>query len=355
MQDSSPAVVGCAGQPGRPCDLRTCVGVWGLEPQRRGPQRPRTVAVPRGGTGAVRGRLAHPLPGFPPRRSAFFRSGTLGRTFTGSAPGLLRWRVDSRIHKHGRWFRSFPGCCSVRPTSAEEALRRRQSVEFTDDSHTVICDLCATPPWGRSSPRLADVESDTLLVFRGSQPLPTVPVRAPAVHVITRSFLFRLTPAPASAPLAPFGGSSRPCGFACPWGFLCGVLKFPLACNSSIPHVRHYASPRVEMAQTCPDLQCRTCGIVGGMGDRKLYSDEAAEMAGVSFATWRRYCSESEGRRRQAPPHDGTDSERGHVRPWWWESTITAWMANRPGRGAPGVARPNRTERVRRLRGEATT
>lgn len=73
--------------------------------------------------------------------------------------------------------------------------------------------------------------------------------------------------------------------------------------------------------------------------DRKLYSDEAAALVGVTPATWRRYCSESEGRKRQAPPEDDTDLDHGHARPWWWESTILAWVANRPGRGAPGRSR----------------
>jgi hypothetical protein len=69
------------------------------------------------------------------------------------------------------------------------------------------------------------------------------------------------------------------------------------------------------------------------MADRKLYVDEAAALVGVLPATWRGYCTASAGRRRQAPPADGVDIERGHARPWWWESTIRQWQANRPGRG----------------------
>jgi hypothetical protein len=70
------------------------------------------------------------------------------------------------------------------------------------------------------------------------------------------------------------------------------------------------------------------------MADRKLYAEDVAEVLGLAPATWRRYCSESPTRRRQAPPEDGRDADRGHSRPWWWESTITAWQADRPGPGA---------------------
>jgi hypothetical protein len=75
------------------------------------------------------------------------------------------------------------------------------------------------------------------------------------------------------------------------------------------------------------------------MGDRKLYIEDAAQLAGVTAATWRGYCTEAPGRQRQAPAADGTDIQGGHARPWWWESTIEAWIASRPGRGAPGRTR----------------
>jgi len=71
----------------------------------------------------------------------------------------------------------------------------------------------------------------------------------------------------------------------------------------------------------------------GVMGDRKLYSNEAAELAGIAYSTWRSYCTEAPGRRRQAPKEDGIDIDSGHARPWWRESTITTWLANRPGPG----------------------
>jgi hypothetical protein len=66
----------------------------------------------------------------------------------------------------------------------------------------------------------------------------------------------------------------------------------------------------------------------------KLYADEAAAMVGVRPSTWRGYCTEAPGRRRQAPQADGTDIEAGHARPWWWESTIREYIATRPGRGS---------------------
>ncbi len=78
------------------------------------------------------------------------------------------------------------------------------------------------------------------------------------------------------------------------------------------------------------------------MEDDKLYAEQAAELAGLTVATWRRYCSTAGGRNRIAPPADGEDQERGHVRPYWYEATITAWKDNRIGRGAPGVPRPHK-------------
>lgn len=66
----------------------------------------------------------------------------------------------------------------------------------------------------------------------------------------------------------------------------------------------------------------------------RLYSADAAAYLGYPPATWRRYCAESPQRRRQAPLPDGTDIDRGHARPWWYRSTLDAWQADRPGRGA---------------------
>jgi hypothetical protein len=66
----------------------------------------------------------------------------------------------------------------------------------------------------------------------------------------------------------------------------------------------------------------------------KLYAEDAAKAVPVSFSTWRRYSSDAGGRRRIAPPPDGTDIEKGHARPWWWESTIAEWKKHRPGPGA---------------------
>ena len=43
-------------------------------------------------------------------------------------------------------------------------------------------------------------------------------------------------------------------------------------------------------------------------------------------STWRAYVH-----RGHAPKPDGWYDKRT---PWWWESTIDEWMANRPGRGA---------------------
>jgi hypothetical protein len=105
----------------------------------------------------------------------------------------------------------------------------------------------------------------------------------------------------------------------------------------------------VELEQTLLDLGYSACPILGGMADRKLYSAEAAQFVGVSPSTWRGYCTDAPGRKRQAPPADGVDIEKQHARQWWWESTLRQWMTERPGRGSPGKPR---TKMANRLRGE---
>lgn len=61
---------------------------------------------------------------------------------------------------------------------------------------------------------------------------------------------------------------------------------------------------------------------------RKLYLDDVAALTGLGVSTLRGY----KARPRAMPEPDGTDIEAGHARPWWWESTIKAWMAQRPGK-----------------------
>jgi hypothetical protein len=41
------------------------------------------------------------------------------------------------------------------------------------------------------------------------------------------------------------------------------------------------------------------------------------------------------------PDPDGTTIDRQYVRPWWYRSTIQAWVASRPGTGTPGRPRPH--------------
>lgn len=59
--------------------------------------------------------------------------------------------------------------------------------------------------------------------------------------------------------------------------------------------------------------------------NRKLYRADLAAHIGVKINTLNRY---------KLPPRDGTDIEDGKARPYWYLTTIDAWEAARPGRGA---------------------
>jgi hypothetical protein len=60
---------------------------------------------------------------------------------------------------------------------------------------------------------------------------------------------------------------------------------------------------------------------------RKLGNADAAARVGLKPATWRAYVA-----RGQAPEPDGREEVSGT--PWWWPTTLDAWMALRPGPGA---------------------
>ena len=75
------------------------------------------------------------------------------------------------------------------------------------------------------------------------------------------------------------------------------------------------------------------------VNDRKLLGPDVAEYLGIDPDTWRSYVNRAKyereaGRDRPnlAPAPDGYEELSG--RPWWWQSTIDAWNAIRPGRGA---------------------
>lgn len=60
--------------------------------------------------------------------------------------------------------------------------------------------------------------------------------------------------------------------------------------------------------------------------DEKLTVAQVAARLGIAPSTWRSYVNT-----KHAPAKDGEYDRRT---PWWFASTIDAWAAARPGRGA---------------------
>lgn len=63
-----------------------------------------------------------------------------------------------------------------------------------------------------------------------------------------------------------------------------------------------------------------------------LYASEAAELAGVSRATWRRATIDTQARKATAPKHERRDDRDG--RPQWRRSTVLAYVAERDAKRA---------------------
>lgn len=59
----------------------------------------------------------------------------------------------------------------------------------------------------------------------------------------------------------------------------------------------------------------------------QLTNTDAAALAGVTPASWRKYVSDG-----RAPKPDGTLGRT----PWWRRETVETWKANRPGQGVGG-------------------
>lgn len=56
----------------------------------------------------------------------------------------------------------------------------------------------------------------------------------------------------------------------------------------------------------------------------RLTTAQVAERLGIAPVTWRAYVH-----RHQAPPPDGRYDKRT---PWWYATTVDAWLASRPRR-----------------------
>lgn len=73
--------------------------------------------------------------------------------------------------------------------------------------------------------------------------------------------------------------------------------------------------------------------------DEWLYASEAADLAGVSRATWRRSTIDAPTRKATAPKHERRDDRNG--RPQWRRSTVLAYVkqrdAKRTGQWRPGA------------------
>lgn len=63
---------------------------------------------------------------------------------------------------------------------------------------------------------------------------------------------------------------------------------------------------------------------------RQLTAADAAALAGMTAKNWHGY------RNRGVPKGNPIPEADGHLgrTPWWWESTVRAWMDRRPG--SPG-------------------
>lgn len=68
------------------------------------------------------------------------------------------------------------------------------------------------------------------------------------------------------------------------------------------------------------------------MSDAWLYASEAAELAGVSRATWRRATIDTQARKATAPKHERRDDRGG--RPQWRRSTVLAYVEQRDAKRA---------------------
>lgn len=81
------------------------------------------------------------------------------------------------------------------------------------------------------------------------------------------------------------------------------------------------------MTATPTEMQSGRCTL-SDVPRRKLYLDDVAELMGLGKKTLTGYRAKG-----AFPVEDGNDLAKGHVRPWWWESTIKAWLAARRGKG----------------------
>jgi hypothetical protein len=63
---------------------------------------------------------------------------------------------------------------------------------------------------------------------------------------------------------------------------------------------------------------------------RKLYRADLAALAGIKVDSLNHI---------NLPERDGTDTEAGKARPYWYEATARAWLQSRPGKGWRGQER----------------
>jgi hypothetical protein len=97
------------------------------------------------------------------------------------------------------------------------------------------------------------------------------------------------------------------------------------------PHRRRHPAPRPlprrhPTGSTKSDRKLTATDRKLTATDKKLTTTDAAALAGVTPSTWRAWRAHGRPRPEPAPDPDGWFELR---QPWWWTSTVSAWLERR--------------------------